>query len=393
MSGSTGRAAASRHAAPGACASGTIGCGVIGTGYMGTCHAQALARVGHNFEPALRPELVAVADAGLAGAEAARKRFGFARATDDWRELLADPAIGLVSIATPNLLHKEMALAALAAGKHVWCEKPLALNAVDARELARAAAAAGTVNLVGYNYLRSPAVAFARKLVAGGELGAVTQFRAIFDEDFMGPASFPFTWRCETALAGTGALGDMGSHLVNLAHFLVGPITEVSAGLATPIGERLDADGRLRRVENDDVSETLIRFANGALGHLGCSRIAWGRKNGLDFELYGREGGLRFSQERFNEIQLFRPADRADDNGFRTILTGPPHPPFARFTPGWGHGLGFNDLKVIEAAHLLEAIAEGTPAWPDFAEGWRVEAVIEAIAKSAATRRWETVEA
>lgn len=369
-----------------------IGCGVIGTGYMGACHAQALARVGHSFEPALRPELVAVADAAIAGAEAARDRFGFARATDDWRELLADPKIELVSIATPNVLHKEMALAALAAGKHVWCEKPLALTAADAKELAGAAASAGTTTLVGYNYLRSPAVAFARKLVEGGELGAVTQFRAIFDEDFMGPASFLFSWRCETALAGTGALGDMGSHLVNLAHFLVGPIAEVSAGLATAISERRDAEGRLRQVENDDVSETLVRFANGALGHLGCSRIAWGRKNGLDFELYGRQGGLRFTQERFNEIQLFRPADRADDNGFRTILTGPPHPPFARFTPGWGHGIGFNDLKVIEAAHLLQAIADGTPAWPDFTEGWRVEAVIEAIARSAATRCWEPVE-
>ena len=371
---------------------GSIGCGVIGTGYMGACHAQALIAVGHAFEPALRPRLEMVADVGPAGAEAARARFDFSRATTDWRELVADPLIELVSITTPNILHKEMALAGLAAGKHVWCEKPLALTAADAADLVAAAEAAGTTTLVGYNYLRSPAVAFAKKLVADGELGAVTQFRAIFDEDFMGPAAFPFSWRCEVAKAGTGALGDMGSHLVNLAHYLVGPIAEVAAGLATAIPERLDAEGRLRRVENDDVSEVLVRFENGALGHLGCSRIAWGRKNGLDFELYGRQGGLRFTQERFNEIQLFKPAERADDNGFRTVLTGPPHPPFGRFTPGWGHGIGFNDLKVIEAAHLLEAIATGTPAWPDFAEGQRVEAVCEAIARSAESRRWERVD-
>lgn len=367
----------------------TIGCGVIGTGYMGACHAQALVAVGHSFEPELRPRLEMVADVSMDGAEAARARFGFARATSDWRELVVDPAIELVSIATPNILHKEMALAALAAGKHVWCEKPLALTAADTAELVAAAERAGTTTLVGYNYLRSPAMAFAHKLVAEGELGAVTQFRAIFDEDFMGPADFPFSWRCETAKAGTGALGDMGSHLVNLAHFLVGPITEVAAVLATSIPERRDGEGRLRRVENDDVAEVLVRFANGAIGHLGCSRIAWGRKNGIDVELYGRNGGLRFTQERFNEIQLFRPSDRADDNGFRTILTGPPHPPFARFTPGWGHGLGFNDLKVIEAAHLLDAIAAGIPAWPDFAEGHRVEQVCEAIARSAETRHWE----
>lgn len=360
---------------------------------MGACHAQALIAVGHTFEPALRPRLEMVADVSAETAEAARSRFGFARATADWRALVTDSAIDLVSIATPNILHKEMALAALAAGKHVWCEKPLALTAADAAELVAAAAAAGTTTLVGYNYLRSPAVAFAKKLVADGELGAVTQFRAIFDEDFMGPAEFPFSWRCETAKAGTGALGDMGSHLVNLAHFLVGPIVDVTAVLSTAIPERHDAAGRLRSVENDDVSEVLVRFANGAVGHIGCSRIAWGRKNGLDFELYGKNGGLRFTQERFNEIQLFKPSPRADDNGFRTILTGPPHPPFARFTPGWGHGLGFNDLKVAEAAHLLQAIANQTPAWPDFAEGHRVEAVCEAIARSAASRRWEQVDA
>ncbi len=369
----------------------TIGCGVIGTGYMGACHAQALIAVAHAFEPQLRPRLEMVADVVSDAALAAHRRFGFARATTDWRVLVADPAVELVSITTPNDLHKEMALAALAAGKHVWCEKPLALTAADAAELVAAAGAAGKTTLVGYNYLRSPAVAFAKKLVAEDEIGAVTQFRAIFDEDFMGPAEFPFSWRSERAKAGTGALGDMGSHLVNLAHYLVGPIVEVAAGLFTAIPERRDGEGRLRRVENDDVAEALVRFANGAVGHLGCSRIAWGRKNGLDFELYGRQGGLRFTQERFNEIQLFRPATRPDDNGFRTILTGPPHPPFGRFTPGWGHGLGFNDLKAIEAAHLLESIALGKPAWPDFAEGHRVEAVCEAIARSAETRRWEPV--
>lgn len=370
---------------------GSIGCGVIGTGYMGACHAQALIAVAHAFEPAFRPRLEMVADVAGGAAAAARARFGFERATTDWRELVADPAIALVSIATPNILHKEIAQAALAAGKHVWCEKPLALTASDALLLAEAAKEAGTTTLVGYNYLRSPAVTFAKKLVAEGEIGELTQFRAIFDEDFMGPAAFPFSWRCETAKAGTGALGDMGSHLVNLAHFLAGPIVEVAAGLHTAIPERRDAASKVRRVENDDVAEVLVRFANGAVGHIGCSRLAWGRKNGLDFELYGRSGGIRFTQERFNEIQLFKPADRADDNGFRTILTGPPHPPFARFTPGWGHGLGFNDLKTIEAAHLLTAIAEGTPAWPDFEEGYKVEAVCEAIARSAETRRWEEV--
>lgn len=365
-----------------------IGIGVIGTGYMGGCHAQAMSAVAHVFEPELTPKLVSVADVTLKGADAARKRYGFEKATDSWQQLVEDPDVRLVSITSPNVLHKSMALAAISAGKHVWCEKPLAMSAEDAQEMAQAAADKGVVTLVGYNYVRSPAIQYAKKLIDDGVLGKVTCFRGVFDEDYMGNPDFPYGWRVQRKQAGSGVLGDLGSHMLNLMHYLAGPITEVSGALHTAIPTRKDKDGNERVVENEDVAEAVVRFKSGALGNLGCSRIAWGRKNGFDFELFGTKGAIRFTQERFNEIQLYLPSDEPASNGFRTILTGPPHPPFGRFTPGYGHGIGFNDLKICEAAHLLDAIAGKTKPWPDFAEGATVERVCEAILESAEKKSW-----
>lgn len=385
-----------------------LGVGLIGTGFMGVCHAQAFLACGHIFEPALRPRLIAVADNAPGAAQAAAERFGFLRATDDWHELIDAEDVDLVSITTPNFMHKEMALAAIAAGKHVWCEKPLALNAADAKELADAARTRGVTCLGGYNYLRSPAVIFAKKLIEDGELGEVTSMRAIFDEDYMASPAVPFSWRCRNEMAGSGTVGDMASHVVSLMRYLTGPITEVSAVTRTAIAQRptavagagredrsgqaaVDWD-RMATVENEDVVEAIVRFASGAIGHLGSSRIAWGRKNGLDFEVFGTNGALRFTQERFNEIQLFRPSYRFDDNGFRTILTGPAHPPYARFNPAVGHGLGFNELKIAEAAHLLDAIAGTCPPYPDFGEGHAIEQVCDAMLASAREKRWVAIE-
>lgn len=368
-----------------------IGVGVIGTGFMGEAHARAMQTVVSAFEPALRPHLALVADLDAERAAATARRFGFARSTADWRSLVADPAVGLVSVTSPNMLHKEMALAAIAAGKHVWCEKPLALTATDAAEMARAATAAGVVTLVGYNYLRSPAAQYVRRLVETGELGELTYLRVVFDEDYMASADVPFSWRCERATAGHGALGDLGSHAIGMARFLAGEIVAVAADTSTVLRDRMAAGGGLRPVENDDITHAILRFRSGLIGSLATSRVAWGRRNGPDIELFGTRGSVRFTQERMNELQLFRPAERVDDNGFRTILTGPAHPPFGRFTPAGGHGLGFNDLKTAEAAHLLDAIATGGPAWPDFAEGACIEAVAEAIVLAAEQRAWVDV--
>ncbi|HET6436737.1 MAG TPA: Gfo/Idh/MocA family oxidoreductase [Anaeromyxobacter sp.] len=368
-----------------------IGVGLIGTGFMGDCHAQAFAAVGGLFEPSIRPRLELVADVTTELAERCARKYGFRRACADWRSLVADPAVGVVSITSPNALHKEMALAALAAGKHVWCEKPLALGAADAFELSAAAKARGLVTLVGYNYLRSPAVQYAHRLVEEGEIGSPTYFRACFDEDYLASPEAPYSWRCQRAAAGTGTLGDMGSHAISLARFLLGPVAEVCADMATIIPRRKERGGALREVENEDIAHALLRFESGVRGTLATSRVAWGRKNGFDFEVFGTRGAIRFTEERLSEIQLFLAGDRDDRNGYRTILTGPAHPPYGRFSPAAGHCLGFNELKVAEAAGLLKAIAGEGEAYPDFREGAAIEAIVDAIALSAERRAWVSV--
>lgn len=371
-----------------------IGVGLIGTGFIGRTHAMA-----YRAAPAVFPDLppvrlVAVADQNRDQAEAAARRFGFESATDDWTRLLADPAIGIIAIATPNHLHKDMALAALAAGKHVHCEKPLATAIDDAAAMAEAAAAhPGQHTLVGYNYLCNPLIHEARRLIAAGRIGTPVHFRGTHVEDYMADPDVPFSWRCDRHLAGTGALGDVGSHIVAMADYLVGPIAEVSADAVTVVTERRQADGTMRRVENEDQAQCLVRFRSGATGTLEASRVAAGRKMGLTFEITGRNGAIIFDQERMNEIRLYESGGDAATAGFKTILSGPDHPDFGHFVPAAGHGLGFNDLKVIEVRRMIRAVTRGNAVHPDFADALRFERTVDAIARSAEERRWIAVPA
>jgi predicted dehydrogenase len=384
-----------------------LGIGLIGTGFMGACHALAFRAAPAVFETKLGARLELVADVAEAPARAAAERFGFARWTTDWRAVVEDPAVDLVSVATPNVLHKEMALAAIAAGKHVYCEKPLALTAADAGEMAAAARGAGIRTLVGYNYLRAPVVDFARQLIEEGAIGRPTYVRSCFDEDYMADPTVPLSWRCRRAEAGSGALGDMGSHLIAALVFLFGPIAEVCADAVTVIPERpLPADpGRERRdaaggpvgtgrgvVENEDILHAMLLFESGLLGGFGTSRIACGRKNHLALEIFGSDGAILLDQERMNELELYQTGSAANDrNGFRRVFSGPQHPHYGAFVPATGHGLGFNDLKVIEVAHLLDGIATGAPLHPDFEGGWRIEQVADALLASAERRAWVRV--
>ena len=361
-----------------------LGVGLIGSGFMGKCHALALGAVGRVFGDVAAPRLELLCDAPRERAEAMAGQLGFARATDDWRALVADPAVDLVSITTPNRLHREMALAAIAAGKHVWCEKPLALTLGEAEEMAAAAEAAGVTTIVGYNYLRNPAFAHAERLVKAGAIGRVVHFRGVVDEDYQADPELAWTWRATVAEAGLGTLGDLGCHLVSLACALMGPVESLVAETAIVHATRPLADGSGRAaVENEDVASALVRFAGGVTGVLMSSRSAWGRKNRLGFEVHGERGMIVFEQERMNELRLFVNEGPADRQGFRTILTGPAHPPYAAFVPAAGHQLGFNDLKVIEAAALLRAIAAGERAYPDFRDAVGFERVIHAVARSA----------
>ena len=370
-----------------------VGVGLIGTGYMGRAHAIALHEVAVVFDDIAAPRAVCVSESDdeRAGRAAAELRFG--SATSDWRSMLDDPAIDVIDICTPNHLHFEMARAALAAGKHVYCEKPLALDVEEAAALALAAREAGTVHAVGLNYTANPMVQAARELIAAGEIGDVVHFTGRYFEDYMADAEGPFTWRCDRRLAGSGALADLGSHLINMLHFLVGNPKRLSGHVHTVIPERRDpATGALRPVENEDVARAFVELETGIPATLEISRIATGRKCGLTFEVYGTRGSLAFDQERMNELRLYAAGQAPGRAGYKTLLAGPAHGDYARFCPAPGHGLGINDLKVIELHNFIRAVERGEPFYPDFDEGLAVQRVMAAIERSSAERGWVDVD-
>lgn len=361
----------------------TIGIGLIGTGFMGKCHALAYGAVKAVFGDVPAPRLELLCDTPADTAAAMAEQFGFARATDDWRALVADPAVELVCITTPNKLHCEMAVAALEAGKHVHCEKPMALTLEDARRMTEAARKSAGRTIVGYNYIRNPAFLHAQKLIRDGAIGRLIHFRGFVDEDYQADPGLPWTWRATKADAGLGALGDMGCHMVSMALGLMGPIESVVGDIRTVHATRPSPEtGEHRPVENEDIASAILSFESGVQGLFSTSRSAWGRKNTMAIEVHGTEGMIRFDQERMNELQLYRNTGDRAEQGFRTILSGPAHPPFASFTPAPGHQLGFNDLKTIEAADFLRAVAQGREAQPSFADAFHIEQIIHAIAVS-----------
>lgn len=370
-----------------------IGVGLIGSGFMGKAHALGYATAARVFGlPEVDLAVLADADPALAGRAAGA--LGFRRSTGNWRDLLDDPAVHVVSVATPNTLHREMALAALAAGKHVWCEKPLAPTAAEALEMAEAAETAGLATQVGFNYLKNPMVALAREIVASGEIGTVRTFRGVHAEDYMADAQAPWTWRLDPA-GGGGALADIGSHILAAARHLVGPVAKLMAEVDTPVAERPVRAGaaETRAVQVDDVARLFLRFENGASGSLEANWIATGRKMQHDFELYGSKGAILFTQERFNELQVYYAGDGAGRRGFRTVFAGPEHEPYGAFCVAPGHQIGFNDLKAIEARDFLQAVAGGPRRGPDFREGYEVQKLVELAYRSAREERWLDVQA
>ena len=363
--------------------------GLIGGGFMGRAHTLAFRGAAAVFALPREPHFEIVADATDDLAKATAASLGFGRSTGDWQSLVADPAVDLVDITTPNVLHKPMALAAIAAGKHVYCEKPLAPNADDAKAMVNAAAAAGVKSFVGFNYLKNPMAALAREIVQSGEIGEVVTFRGIHAEDYMADPATPFSWRLDPA-CGPGALGDLGSHLISMARFLVGDIVSVCGQLETVVKERPVETGgtKTRAVRQDDQARALVRFANGAAGVIEASWVAAGRKMQLAYEITGSRGALAFTQERMNELKLYTTGQPTGRDGFKTITAGPDHPPYGDFCPAPGHQLGFNDMKTIEVRDLVEALAGRRDAWPDFHEAWQVQRVIDAIMMSAAAMQW-----
>jgi predicted dehydrogenase len=365
-----------------------IGIGIVGGGYMGKAHAVAMNAVGAVFNTALRPSLETVCTTTEKGAAEKAHQFGFARSTSDWRVLVNDPKVEAVVIASPQDTHREIALAAFALKKHVFCEKPLGVGLADSRMMLEAAEDSGAVHMTGFNYIRTPASQMARQIIHSGEIGRITSFRGEHTEDFLADPELPANWRTEGRA--NGNMGDLSPHIINAAFALMGPIDALIADIETVHKTRPSPSGPAI-VNNDDQAQIMCRFENGAMGSLFISRVATGRKMGYIYEVFGTKGALRFDGEDQNALWLYKGDAKADRQGFTKILTGPLHPDYQPFCLGPGHGTGYQDQIIIEAKDFLEAIASGKSKWPTFRDGLLVNQVIEAAFVSHDLRRWVDV--
>ena len=363
--------------------------GLIGTGFMGKTHVYGFAIADRVFDLPYRLKLVSVADVSEELAQSAAISLGFESATSNWMDLINDKDLDLISITSPNVFHKEMAIAALNAGKHVYCEKPLAPTLEDSEEMVHAAGQSEGKTQVGFNYLSNPMIVVARDLIKSGELGDIMSFRGIHAEDYMSDPESSYTWRHDPI--GGGVLGDLGSHILATAEFLLGPISEVLGDCVTVIPSRKAENGERREIIVDDISRSYLKFATGVTGSIEASWLATGRKMQHDFEVHGTLGSISYSQERLNELHFFSRKDNSGLQGFRKIEASPEHEPYGRFCVAPGHQLGFNDLKAIEISKFVKAI-EGTELEPfNFESGHRIQLLINAIRKSSVENVWTRV--
>jgi len=362
---------------------------LIGTGYMGKSHALAWSNVGRVFNDVPHPRLELLIEANDQLAEGRAKELGFARWSSDWRSAVSDPSVDIVSIASPTWMHKDMAIAALKAGKHVWCEKPMSLSLSDAYEMRDAAREAKTVALLGYNYIQNPMIRLAAKYVADGKLGRITSVRSEMDEDFMADPDSPFSWVSEP-FAGS-ALQEFAVHPLSLLNVLVGLPSRVLGDESKPYAQRKTAQGELRDVGNCDFGSMFLRYPNGAAGAIITNRSAWGRKGRLVVQIFGDKGTLYFDQERLNELQVYTTEQPPEEQGFKTILSGPHHDPYNKFLPAPGHGLGFNELKLIECREVISAVGGQKAHVIDFEKGVQIEEVVYAAIDSVASNKWSDV--
>jgi predicted dehydrogenase len=382
-----------------------VNVGLIGGGFMGKAHSLAYAAMPMFYwpAPALPVRSILAESSDALAAEAAR-RFGFERATGDWRKVIDDPDVHVVDIATPNHLHAEIAIAAAQAGKHIICEKPLARTVEESKAMWEAVKDAGIVHMVAFNYRRTPAVALARKYIDEGVIGDVLNFRGTYLQDWSADPNSPLSWRFQKKIAGSGALGDIGTHVLDIARYLVGEIASVNALLSTfiptrplqaggadQLGTTKGGDGPRGDVDVDDEVMTMLRFANGAVGSMEATRNAYGRNNYITFEIHGTKGSIFFNYERRDELQVSFADDPKDRSGFRTVYTGPATPYGEGLWPIPALGIGYGETKIIEAYDFFRAIAGDGTVSPDFSDGYQVALVEEAITTSAASSTWVDV--
>ncbi|RFU85772.1 gfo/Idh/MocA family oxidoreductase [Streptomyces triticagri] len=375
-----------------------LGVGMVGYAFMGAAHSQGWRTVGRVFDLPLRPAMAAVCGRDPAAVREAADRLGWAATETDWRDLVVRDDVQLVDICSPGDSHAEIAIAALEAGKHVLCEKPLANTVAEAEAMAdaaRRARARGQIAMVGFNYRRVPAMTLARKLVADGRIGAVRHVRVTYLQDWLVDPEAPLTWRLDRERAGSGALGDLGAHIVDLAQFVVGDaIVGVSAmtetfvperpALAGAVGGLGGAAGQERGpVTVDDAAVFTARLGSGALASFEATRMAAGRKNALRLEINGERGSLSFDLERLNELYFHDESVHGEEAGFRRILvTEPGHPYLEAWWPP-GHALGYEHTFAHQARDLVQAIAAGSDPAPSFDDGLQVQRVLAAVEESA----------
>ncbi|MEU5084176.1 MULTISPECIES: Gfo/Idh/MocA family protein [Streptomyces] len=376
-----------------------LGVAVIGFGWMGRVHTRAYARLPHHYpDLPLRPRLVTVAEEVPGRAEEAAERFGFVSATRDWREVAADPRVQAVSVTAPNFLHREIGVTLAEAGKHLWIEKPVGLTAADARAVADAVARAGVQGTVGFNYRNAPAVEAARELLASGGIGTVTHVRVRLFSDYAADPDTALTWRYERRRGGSGVLGDLASHGVDLARFLCGEIASLAADTAVFVPERarpggataghaLAPGGEPGPVENEDYVGCLLRFASGARGVLEACRVSVGEQNAYGFEVHGSRGAVFWDFRRMNELGVCRGTGYRDQ-AVSTVHVGPGAGEFAAFQPGAANAMGYDDLKVIEACRFVRSVAEGTPHGTTLADAVHSARALDAMERSARTGGW-----
>jgi predicted dehydrogenase len=362
----------------------TIGVGMLGYAFMGKAHSNAYKTLPYMaFPPPYVPELVSIAGRNEEAVAEAASRFGFEGYVTDWHELVKDERVQLFDNSGPNNLHAEPSIAAAEAGKHVVCEKPLGRNADEAYETWRRVEAADVKHLCAFNYRFVPAVRLARQMVEAGELGEIFHFRGRYLQEWIVDPGFPMVWRLSADVAGSGALGDLGAHVIDLARYLVGDIDSVSAVTTTFIEER---EGQ--KVDVDDAFEAAVTFADGAVGTIEASRFCPGRKNALTFEINGSKGSLAFDLERLNELQVHLSGSTpgASAQGFRNVLVTEADHPFWDWWWPHGHIIGWEHTFVHELEHLLRAIRDDTDVAPHgatFKDGYRCAEVCDAVLRSA----------
>ncbi|ADU28658.1 Gfo/Idh/MocA family protein [Evansella cellulosilytica] len=384
--------------------------GLIGAGFMGKAHVVGYSNTPKLFAPApVRPIFKTVCDIDEAVAEEAKERFGFEKSTTDYMDIINDPDIDIVSVCTPNDTHAEISIAALNAGKHVLCEKPISNNPEDAKAMADAAEEAkkkGIISMCAYQYRRVPAVVLAKKFVEEGSIGEILNIRTQYLQSWSADPNSPLSWRFQKKYAGAGALGDIGTHVIDIAQYLAGDIDEVVSNVRTYIKERpvqeggadllgtvkIDGDAEKAPVDVDDEASFLVNFKSGAVGSIEATRNAWGRNNYITIELHGTKGSILFNYERLNELQVCFSDDPDDRRGFKTIYTGPAHY-YGDVT--WnipGMNIGYGELKTIESYDFLKAVVEGVQPSTTFAEAYKVDRVCQAVLKSSSSRAWEKVQ-